>query len=103
MMVPFRYLEFWDVPRLILVRYRDKLFLLGSYFDDALDDYAEDYIIEIVPPWVEQRIAESSLTVLEEIERQAIGTVPVKDVVFDETRRKFLDPSFLDRFFLTAG
>jgi hypothetical protein len=97
MMVPFRYCDFWDVPRLVIVKYRDKLFLLGSYFDEALDDYDEAYTIEIVPQWVEQRI-ESSWDFLKEIERCVVGTVPVKEVVFDKTKRQFLNPGFLDKY-----
>jgi hypothetical protein len=96
-MVPFRYRDFWDIPRLIIVRYCDKVFPLGSYFDKELDDYHEEYTIEILPLWAEQRI-ESSWDFLEEIERRAVGTVAVKEVVFDETKRQFLNPGFLDKY-----
>lgn len=98
MMVPFKYVDFWDVPRVITVRYGDKLFLLGSYFNDTLDDYDEDYTIEIIPLGTDQRIIESSWTVLEEIERRTVGTIPVKDVAFDKTKRQFLDARFLDKY-----
>jgi hypothetical protein len=67
-MVPFKYIDFYDVPRVIMFRYRDKLFLLGSYFDDEKDDYARNYSIWIVPSWVEEKITESdSWKVLEEV------------------------------------
>lgn len=102
MMVPFKYIDFSDVPRLIMVRYRGKLFVLGSYFDDALDDYEEHYTIEIVPPWVEQRIIESSWKVLEEIQRHPVGTFPVKEMIFDKTKRQFLDTGFLDKYVQSA-
>ena len=97
-MVPFKYINFWDVPRLIILKYRDKLFLLGSYFDDALDEYDDHYTIESIPFYVEQGIMES-WSVLEKIERHPVGKILVKDVVFDETRRKFLDPVFLNQYF----
>lgn len=38
-MTPFRYVEFYDVPRCIALNYRDKLFLLQSAFDESVDVY----------------------------------------------------------------
>ncbi|MGH9633577.1 MAG: hypothetical protein ACRD72_01955 [Candidatus Angelobacter sp.] len=99
MMIPFKYFEFWDVPRVIMISYHDQDFLLESYFDEAIDDYPDDYAITLVAPGLEQRIRESSWTVLAEIERRPLGTIPVREVVFDETRRKYLDPVFLDKYF----
>ena len=98
-MVPFKYFDFWDVPRVITISYRDQHFLLESYFDEAIDDYPEDYTITMVAPELEQQIMESSWTVLAEIERRPLGTIPVREVVFDESRRKYLDPAFLDKYF----
>jgi hypothetical protein len=99
-MVPFKYVEFCDVPRLITFKYRDKFFLLASYFDEEKDDYEENYLIEILPPWVEQRIGEASWTVLEDdIGAKLLGEIPVKDVVFDLTKRRTLDPTFLNKYF----
>lgn len=99
-MVPFKYVDFYDVPRLILFRYRDRLFSLVSYFDDSKDDHDDDYIIELLPSWVEQRIAESSWKVLEEdIDgRRRVGRISVKSVIFDRTKRQTLDPTFLDEY-----
>jgi hypothetical protein len=52
-----------------------------------------------LPSWVEQKIADSSWKVLEEdIGSKLLGEIPVKDVIFDETKRRTLDPTFLDRF-----
>ena len=45
-MVPFKYIDFWDVPRFLLLKYRDHLFLLASYFDEEKDDYDDNYSIE---------------------------------------------------------
>jgi len=96
-MVPFKYVDFYDVPRLIMFRYRNHLFLLASHFDEEKDDYEENYSIELLPSWVEQKIAESSWKVLEDdIGARLLGKIPVKDVVFDHTKRRALDPAFLD-------
>jgi hypothetical protein len=98
-MVPFQYVDFYDVPRLILLRYKEHLFLLGSYFDDEKDDYDESYSIRLLPSLVEQQIADSSWKVLEDhLDAPLAGEIAVKDVVFDATKRKSLDPSFLDKF-----
>ena len=99
-MVPFKYVDFYDVPRLILLKYRDRLFLLASYFDEEKDDYEDNYSIDILPSLVEQRILESSRKVLEEeIEgRLHLGEIHVKDVVFDRTRRQMLDSTFLNKY-----
>ena len=103
MMVPFKYVDFYDIPRLIMFRYRDYLFLLGSYFDDQKDDYGENYLIEILPSWVEKRIAESSWEVLEHIDRQVLGEIPVRDVIFDTTKREMIDTTFLDKYIKSHG
>jgi hypothetical protein len=98
-MVPFKYVDFYDVPRLIMFRYRDRLFLLASYFDDEKDDHDENYSIQLLPSWVEQKIADSSWKVLEDdIGAELLGEVPVKAVGFDETKRRTLDPTFLDKY-----
>jgi hypothetical protein len=99
-MAPFKYVDFYDVPRLILLKYRDHLFLLASYFDEEKDDYDDKYSVDILPPWVEQKIGESNWRVLEGgIEgRRQIGEIPVKDIVFDQTKRRALDPTFLDKY-----
>lgn len=38
-MVPFRYVESYEVPRAIALRYRDRLLLLQSACDEKLDEY----------------------------------------------------------------
>lgn len=104
-MVPFKYVDFYDVPRLIMFRYQDHLFLLASYFDEDKDDHDENYSIELLPSWVEQKIADSSWKVLEDdIDgRRLLGEIPVKDVVFDQTIRRTLDPTFLDKYLEKKG
>ena len=80
--VPFKYVDFWDVPRLILVRYRGKPFLLDSDFDEALDEYPDN----------------GSWKFLENVSLTPVGNLPVCDVHFDRTKRRKLDATILDRF-----
>jgi hypothetical protein len=104
-MVPFKYFDFWDVPRWIMLTYMGHLFWLASYFDDDRDDYDENYSIELLPNWVEQEIESSrSVNVLADAEgRRLLGKVPVKDIIFDSTKRKTLDPTFLDKYLTSLG
>jgi len=99
-MVPFIYVDFWDVPRLLLFRYRESLFVLASCFSEEKDDWPDSYTIQSLPNWVEDKIRESDWRVLEqEIEgRKFLGEIAVNSVIFDETRKRTLDPSFLDEF-----
>ena len=99
-MAPFKCVDFYDVPRLIMFKYQGHLFLLASYFDDDKDDYDENYSIELLPSWVEQKIADSSWKVLEDdiAGRRLLGEIPVKNITFDATTRQALDPAFLDKY-----
>jgi hypothetical protein len=40
-MTSFRYVEFYDYPRYIVLNYRGKLVLLQSAFDEERDDYPD--------------------------------------------------------------
>ncbi|MBZ5508456.1 MAG: hypothetical protein LAO78_23610 [Acidobacteriia bacterium] len=98
-MVPFKYVDFYDVPRIIMFRYHNHLFLLASHFDEVRDDYEDNYSIETLPLWVEQKVADSSWQVLEEdIGARLLGEISVKDVVFDHTKRRTLDPAFVEKY-----
>ena len=101
-MVPFRYVEFYDVPRAIVLRYKGKLLLLDSPFDDKLDDYSDSYSVYELPESVEPSLAEGSWLFLESARLACVGQIPVKAVRFDSTRRKALDPSVLDNIVFEA-
>lgn len=96
MMVPFRFVDFHDVPRTIAVRHRGKLFLLQSAFDEKLDDYPDIYSVYILPESVEESLARSSWEFLETTALNCIGKVRVQSVTFDVSKSRALDPSFLD-------
>jgi hypothetical protein len=94
-MVPFRYVEFYDVPRCIALQYRDKLILLQSAFDDAIDEYPGDYSVYILPQSAEESLRAGSWDFLNHTPMESIGKVRINDVVFDSTKRKELDASIL--------
>lgn len=84
--VPFLYREFYDVPRVIVVDLPDGRFMLDCPFNDGLDDYPNEYqVVKLVGDepldgsWVGLGAGRASL-----------GTVPVSQGLFDESRRRFL-------------
>ena len=89
----FTYREFHDVPRCILfTTAHGRLLFLDSRFDEELDDYPSHYAIYAVPshvdmslPWTEAFI--STFT--------RVGSVPVKAMRFDASKRKQLDASIV--------
>jgi hypothetical protein len=43
-----KYFSYWDVPRTFVFERDGQLFLLTSEFDDALDEYPDDYEVFVV-------------------------------------------------------
>jgi hypothetical protein len=97
-MTPFQYLEFYDVPRCIALRYGERLFLLQSAFDDDLDDYESSYSIYELSESTEDSLKKGRWDFVGKTPTTCIGQVPVGEVVFDSSKRKELDASFLDGF-----
>jgi hypothetical protein len=95
-MTPFRYVEFYDVPRSIAVHYRGRLLLLQSAFDEQLDDYPGTYSVYALPESSEDSLNEGSWGFLERTPMICIGQIQVNSVEFDPSKRKELDPSCLD-------
>jgi len=98
-MVPFRYVEFYDVPRLITLRYRGKLLLLQSAFSDTLDEYPNVYSVYELPESTEPLLAglaAGSWRFLEQTVLASIGEISISAVKFDSTKRKTMDLSILD-------
>ena len=95
-MMPFQYVEFYDVPRCITLRYREKLLLLQSAFDENLDDYPTSYSVYVLPESVQDALQKSSWKFLDDTPMTCIGRVQVAQVAFDPSKRKELDASLLD-------
>ena len=77
-MLPFRYVDFYDVPRVIVLRYKGKLLLLDSPFDDKLDDYPDTYFVYELPESVEALSAKKSWRFLENARQACVGKYPFK-------------------------
>ena len=100
-MVSFEYSGFWDVPLGIFVMHWGKAFVLIREFDEDRDEYEDHYDVYVLPDAVApltRGISENFWNAFTEKHLSPTGRVPIRLVKFDDTKRKELDPSFLDEF-----
>ena len=97
-----KYFGFADVPREIVVRYHDQLYLLDCPFDDELDDYAPTYQVWALTPEGYQRFERGEWNLDQLIDdATGAGEIPVADVRFDPTRRQSLDDGIFQQLGLS--
>lgn len=85
-----QYRDFWDYPRIFLVSYGQALFLFDCRFDEELEDFGTTYRVYAMPH-LEEADTAGPWDELHEKATRFLGEVPVSEVSFDETRRKFID------------
>gem|GEM_PF-1243786 len=90
-----KYFSFWDVPRTFAFERGGKVYVLTSEFDDDLDEYPDDYEVLVVSGMGNLAMV-SDWNSIEPLPKTSVGRVPVASVRFDESRRKYVDGSFLD-------
>ena len=89
--LPFRYRDFHDFPRAIVVEYKGALYFFDCLFDPKLDDYPDEYCVyRITDESIRNRIDSISWTDLGNRSLR-IGAVPTNAVEFDITRRRTLN------------
>jgi hypothetical protein len=93
--VPFNYRDFYDVPRMMLLRYRQRVILLDCPFDEAIDDYRSIYAVYMMADDADLNPT-GSWRPLPTMAQKYLGAVPVQSVQFDPSRRKFITADFLD-------
>jgi len=96
-MIKFAYREFYDVPRLIVVRRGAGTYLLDSPFDDAKDEYDTEYAVYLMPELNDSDL-KGDWKRLKAKALRLLGKVPVSSIGFDKTRRKEMDADVLARF-----
>ena len=94
--LPLRYRDFHDVPRLVAVEYRGRVYLLDSPFDDAIDDHSEHYTVFRLPASAVARLDDGSWEGLPHLAEE-ISRVRVPDVEFDEPKPQRLSDSLFRR------
>lgn len=90
------YAGFYDHPLGFTVRHQEALYLFWRDFSDDLDEYEDAYRVYAMPPMTDESIQSSWLN-LNETATALLGEVPVKSVVFDETRRREIETDVLER------
>ena len=94
-MTRFQYVDFYDVPRTIILLVRGRWVLLQSAFDEELDDHEAEYSVYRLPSSFQPPVAESSWDFLTQ-ELVCVGKIPVQEVEFDLSKRQTLRTAALD-------
>jgi hypothetical protein len=91
----FQYRDFWDKPRILYVCDGERCFLLSSPFDEALDQYAENYTVYLMPRLGPEALS-GSWEHLEKHALRLLGTIALPLSALDDTRRTQIDLCILD-------
>jgi hypothetical protein len=92
---PIKYLGFYDVPRNFIVRYANETLLFDCPFDEALDDYPDEYQVYVLPPMKVEELPKD-WTALPPRALAYLGKVPLDRVLFDPSKRKSIDSAILE-------
>ena len=82
-----RYRDFYDIPRAFVVEHGGEQLLFDCPFDEALDNYADEYTIYRVSDDFRDRADLMSWTDLGK-QFEPIAVIPTTAVRFDPTRRR---------------
>ena len=99
--IPIKYRDFYDVPRLVVVEWREELYLLDSRFDDDLDEYADVFVVYRLPAAAKQVLDQESWAGLPSMGQQ-VGELSVNEVAFDATRRRAISDDLFRALGLAA-
>lgn len=94
--VPFRYREFYDIPRAVVVKWEGTLYVFDCPFDPETDEYEPTYSVYQLPDEFDAHIDHRSWTDLAHY-GERIGVISTADVVFDATKRASIDPEVFSR------
>jgi hypothetical protein len=81
------YREFWDVPRMFVVVVEDRTVLFDGSFDEALDEYPDDYKVYLLHGRPVAELPHDWSTIPDD-KSEYLGRIAVVDVEFDSSRRK---------------
>jgi hypothetical protein len=95
-MIPFKYREFYDIPRTIFFTHGDKSYLFNSEFVDAKDEYSKYYTVYLVPNLNDNELSGSWASLFDSAISK-VGSISTDDVIFDETKRKSLNSDILNK------
>lgn len=93
--ISFIYREFYDVPRMIVLRREGSLILLESVFDNETDDYSDSYEVFVLQDLSENEF-QGSREDLRSKATKSLCQVLIRDVKFDPTLRKEIEATVID-------
>lgn len=83
------YRDFWDVPRIFLASGEQSLLLFDCEFDKDVEDFGDEYKVFLMPELSEAELS-GSWHGLSGKALRFLGEIPITEVGFDQTRRKFI-------------
>ena len=89
------YRDFWDVPRIFVVRHRGRPYLFDCRFDESAEDFEAAYRVYTLPDLPERELSGTWAGLAGKAESY-LGEVPVESVTFDPSRRRTIDTSIID-------
>jgi hypothetical protein len=93
--LPIVYREFYDVPRLFVVNFAGRSWLIDGGFDDAADEYPDAYAVYAMPALSAEALAGDWSSLADRATRP-VGKVPTGRVTLDATRRKTISSDVLE-------
>ncbi len=89
------YRDFWDVPRIFIVRHRGQQYLFDCSFNESVEDFEETYRVYTLPDLLEGELSGSWEGLAGRAESY-LGEVLVERVNFDSSRRLSIDTRIID-------
>ena len=90
------YRDFWDLPRIFILKWRKRLILFDCPFDENTEDFADHFLVYELPMALARRLAPPASWIGLADHGKYLGRVPVKEVSFDRTRRGSIDDRVLE-------
>jgi hypothetical protein len=96
--IPITYGEFYDVPRMIQLRFGGQWYFLRSHFDEGNDEYNDYYDVYLLPFRSEDEF-KANPNYWTELEKAShLGRVPIREVGLDQTRRRSIDGDAMEKW-----
>lgn len=96
------YSGYYDAPLAFVVSHKDTQYLFWRVFDDALDDYPDEYEVFVLPDLSEEEIRESWSSLPEKAEAY-VGKIHLNQLIFDPTKRQSIQTVTLERLSKWVG
>jgi hypothetical protein len=89
------YRDFWDFPRMFLVRHDGHLYLFDCEFDEEAEDFRDFYKIYLMPEVSDEELSDAWIQLPKKATHYC-GSISTQSVIFDETKRHSVDTAVLD-------